>query len=97
MMNKLVILLLSACCLLMTACDKENDETAQGFRIMNADVDLAAGGGTVEVALQATGELTAVSGADWCINTVFSYQYKKDRNRSSETIRQMFNFSLINP
>lgn len=59
MMNKLVILLLSACCLLMTACDKENDETAQGFRIMNADVDLAAGGGTVEVALQATGELTA--------------------------------------
>ena len=43
MMNKLVILLLSACCLLMTACDKENDETAQGFRIMNADVDLAAG------------------------------------------------------
>ena len=62
MMNKLVILLLSACCLLMTACDKENDETAQGFRIMNADVDLAAGGGTVEVALQATGELTAVSG-----------------------------------
>ena len=53
MMNKLVILLLSACCLLMTACDKENDETAQGFRIMNADVDLAAGGGTVEVALQA--------------------------------------------
>ena len=55
MMNKLVILLLSACCLLMTACDKENDETAQGFRIMNADVDLAAGGGTVEVALQATG------------------------------------------
>ena len=66
MMNKLVILLLSACCLLMTACDKENDETAQGFRIMNADVDLAAGGGTVEVALQATGELTAVSGADWC-------------------------------
>ena len=65
MMNKLVILLLSACCLLMTACDKENDETAQGFRIMNADVDLAAGGGTVEVALQATGELTAVSGADW--------------------------------
>lgn len=66
MMNKLVILLLSACCLLTTACDKENDETAQGFRIMNADVDLAAGGGTVEVALQATGELTAVSGADWC-------------------------------
>ena len=66
MMNKLVILLLSACCLLMTACDKENDETAQGFRVMKADVDLVAGGGTVEVALQATGELTAVSGADWC-------------------------------
>ena len=62
MMNKLVILLLSACCLLMTACDKENDETAQGFRVMKADVDLVAGGGTVEVALQATGELTAVSG-----------------------------------
>ena len=50
MMNKLVILLLSACCLLMTACDKENDETAQGFRVMKADVDLVAGGGTVEVA-----------------------------------------------
>ena len=33
---------------------------------MKADVDLVAGGGTVEVALQATGELTAVSGADWC-------------------------------
>ena len=66
MMNKFFILLLSACCLLMTACDKENDETAQGFRIMKADVDLVAGGGTVEVALQATGELTAVSGADWC-------------------------------
>ena len=47
MMNKLVILLLSACCLLTTACDKENDETAQGFRIMKADVDLVAGGGTV--------------------------------------------------
>lgn len=66
MMNKFFILLLSACCLLTTACDKENDETAQGFRIMKADVDLVAGGGTVEVALQATGELTAVSGADWC-------------------------------
>ena len=66
MMNKLVILLLSACRVLMTACDKENDETAQGFRVMKADVDLVAGGGTVEVALQATGELTAVSGADWC-------------------------------
>lgn len=66
MMNKFFILLLSACCLLTTACDKENDETVQGFRIMKADVDLVAGGGTVEVALQATGELTAVSGADWC-------------------------------
>lgn len=66
MMNKFFILLLSACCLLTIACDKENDETAQGFRIMKADVDLVAGGGTVEVALQATGELTAVSGADWC-------------------------------
>lgn len=66
MMNKFFILLLSACCLLTTACDKENDETAQGFRIMKADVDLVAGGGTVEVALQTTGELTAVSGADWC-------------------------------
>ena len=66
MMNKFFILLLSACCLLTTACDKENDETAQGFRVMKADVDLVAGGGTVEVALQATGELTAVSGADWC-------------------------------
>ena len=66
MMNKFFILLLSACCLLTTACDKENDETAQGFRIMKADVDLVAGGGTVEVALQATGELTAVSGAVWC-------------------------------
>ena len=33
---------------------------------MDTDVDLAAGGGTVEVALQAAGELTAVSGADWC-------------------------------
>ena len=62
MMNKFFILLLSACCLLTTACDKENDETVQGFRIMKADVDLVAGGGTVEVALQATGELTAVSG-----------------------------------
>ena len=62
MMNKLVILLLSACCLLMTACDKENDETAQGFRIMKADVDLVAGGGTVEVALQTTGELTGRHG-----------------------------------
>ena len=66
MMNKFFILLLSACCLLTTACDKENDETAQGFRIMKADGDLVAGGGTVEVALQTTGELTAVSGADWC-------------------------------
>ena len=66
MMNKFFILLLSACCLLTTACDKENDETTQGFRVMKADVDLVAGGGTVEVALQATGELTAVSGADWC-------------------------------
>ena len=47
MMNKFFILLLSACCLLTTACDKENDETAQGFRIMKADVDLVAGGGTV--------------------------------------------------
>lgn len=33
---------------------------------MDTDVDLVAGGGTVEVALQAAGELTAVSGADWC-------------------------------
>ena len=40
MMNKFFILLLSACCLLTTACDKENDETVQGFRIMKADVDL---------------------------------------------------------
>ena len=39
MMNKLVILLLSACCLLMTACDKENDETAQGFRVMKAEAE----------------------------------------------------------
>lgn len=67
MKNKLFILLLFACCLLTAACDKENDEAAQGFRIMNTDVDLVAGGGTVEVALQAAGgKLTAVSGADWC-------------------------------
>lgn len=33
---------------------------------MDTDVDLVAGGGTVEVVLQAAGELTAVSGADWC-------------------------------
>ena len=60
MMNKLFMIVVSVCCLLMTACGTENDETPQGFRI------LAAGGGTVEVALQAAGELTAVSGADWC-------------------------------
>ena len=66
MMNKLFMIVVSVCCLLMTACGTENDETPQGFRIVDTDVDLVAGGGTVEVALQATGELTAVSGADWC-------------------------------
>lgn len=66
MMNKLFMIVVSVCCLLMTACGTENDETPQGFRIVDTDVDLVAGGGTVEVALQAAGELTAVSGADWC-------------------------------
>ena len=65
-MNKLFMIVVSVCCLLMTACGTENDETPQGFRIVDTDVDLVAGGGTVEVALQAAGELTAVSGADWC-------------------------------
>ena len=63
MMNKLFMIVVSVCCLLMTACGTENDETPQGFRIVDTDVDLVAGGGTVEVALQAAGELT---GADWC-------------------------------
>ena len=66
MMNKLFMIVLSVCCLLMAACGTDNDETPQGFRIVDTDVDLVAGGGTVEVALQAAGELTAVSGADWC-------------------------------
>ena len=66
MMNKLFMIVVSVCCLLMTACGTENDETPQGFRIVDTDVDLVAGGGTVEVVLQAAGELTAVSGADWC-------------------------------
>ena len=66
MMNKLFMIVLSVCCLLMAACGTDNDETPQGLRIVDTDVDLAAGGGTVEVALQAVGELTAVSGADWC-------------------------------
>ena len=66
MMNKLFMIVLSVCCLLMAACGTDNDETPQGLRIVDTDVDLAAGGGTVEVALQATGDLTAVSGADWC-------------------------------
>ena len=66
MMNKLFMIVLSVCCLLMAACGTDNDETPQGLRIVDTDVDLAAGGGTVEVALQAAGELTAVSGADWC-------------------------------
>ena len=65
-MNKLFMIVLSVCCLLMAACGTDNDETPQGLRIVDTDVDLAAGGGTVEVALQAAGELTAVSGADWC-------------------------------
>ena len=65
-MNKLFMIVLSVCCLLMAACGTDNDETPQGFRIVDTDVDLVAGGGTVEVALQAAGELTAVSGADWC-------------------------------
>ena len=59
MMNKLFMIVVSVCCLLMTACGTENDETPQGFRIVDTDVDLVAGGGTVEVALQAVGELTA--------------------------------------
>ena len=63
MMNKLFMIVLSVCCLLMAACGTDNDETPQGFRIVDTDVDLVAGGGTVEVALQAAGELTAVSGA----------------------------------
>ena len=67
MMNKLFMIVVSVCCLLMTACGTENDETPQGFRIVDTDVDLVAGGGTVEVVLQAAGELTAVSGADWCL------------------------------
>lgn len=66
MMNKLFMIVLSVCCLLMAACGTDSDETPQGLRIVDTDVDLAAGGGTVEVALQAAGELTAVSGADWC-------------------------------
>ena len=53
MMNKLFMIVVSVCCLLMTACGTENDETPQGFRIVDTDVDLVAGGGTVEVALQA--------------------------------------------
>ena len=61
MMNKLFMIVLSVCCLLMAACGTDNDETPQGFRIVDTDVDLVAGGGTVEVALQAAGELTAVS------------------------------------
>ena len=66
MMNKLFMIVLSVCCLLMAACGTDSDETPQGLRIVDTDVDLAAGGGTVEVGLQAAGELTAVSGADWC-------------------------------
>ena len=55
MMNKLFMIVLSVCCLLMAACGTDNDETPQGLRIVDTDVDLAAGGGTVDVALQAAG------------------------------------------
>lgn len=65
-MNKLFVMIFFACCLLMAACGDSNDERPQGFRIADTDIDLAASGGTVEVALQASGELRVVSGADWC-------------------------------
>ena len=42
MMNKLFMIVVSVCCLLMTACGTENDETPQGFRIVDTDVDLVA-------------------------------------------------------
>ena len=44
MMNKLFMIVLSVCCLLMAACGTDNDETPQGLRIVDTDVDLAAGG-----------------------------------------------------
>ena len=46
MMNKLFMIVLSVCCLLMAACGTDSDETPQGLRIVDTDVDLAAGGGT---------------------------------------------------
>ena len=46
MMNKLFMIVLSVCCLLMAACGTDNEETPQGLRIVDTDVDLAAGGGT---------------------------------------------------
>ena len=49
MMNKLFMIVLSVCCLLMAACGTDNDETPQGLRIVDTDVDLAAGGGTVDI------------------------------------------------
>lgn len=42
MMNKLFMIVLSVCCLLMAACGTDNDETPQGLRIVDTDVDLAA-------------------------------------------------------
>ena len=45
MMNKLFMIVLSVCCLLMAACGTDNDETPQGFRIVDTDVDLVAGSG----------------------------------------------------
>lgn len=65
MKNKLWILFLSLGCLL-TACGDDHEESASYLRIARTNMDFTAVGGTVDIEVEATDEIEAISGADWC-------------------------------
>lgn len=66
MKNKLrfILYLIAGC--LMTACGDSDNELDSTLHIAKSNIDFTATGGVVDIAVEASNDITAVSGGDWC-------------------------------
>lgn len=66
MKNRLLLILSLIIACLMTACDDNDKQEISPLHVLRSSIDFTAVGGVFDIEVEATGELTASSGAEWC-------------------------------
>lgn len=66
MKNRLLLILPLIIACLLAACDDNDKQEISTLHVLRSNIDFTAVGGVLDIDVEATGEITATSGAEWC-------------------------------